>query len=575
MFDKRLNQEAMNHRLILALLVCFSIASAILAVGQGYYLTAIVDQVFLQEQGLQSLWGMLWLLLALFIGRGMIIYFANKAGFELAKKVKSKLRAQLLYKLADTAPNQLFHHKSGKMVSVMTDVIDQIDSYYSSFLPKVIQAGIIPPIILVVVFMHSIYSGLIILITAPLIPVFMVLIGNMADSKAQKQMDSLMKFSGHFLDTLQGLATLKVFGQSYHQRKQIEAMSIHFRDTTMEVLKIAFVSALMLEILATISTAMIAVEVGLRLVYANITFLSALFILLLAPEIYLPLKNLGSGFHSGRNGIAAAEKIWEVLDERGENVVWGEREFPLPKPPHIQIENLSFHYQENKPVLENIHLEIQFGEKVAIIGKSGSGKTTMLKILLGLLPPTQGRILVNGLPLREIKEESWLEHVAFLSQEPYLFSGTIAENIRISRVNASRKEMEEAAELAGVNRFVKELVKGYETVVGEGGRGLSGGEKQRVALARAFLKQAPIVILDEPTAGLDLETEHLMKEAMEKLSENATVLTVAHRLQTVLKADKIILLSEGKVSAYGTHEQLMQHSKFYQEMISAYRGDGQ
>jgi len=573
MFDKRLNQEAMNHKLILALLVCFAIASGILAIGQGYYLTVIIDRVFLQRQGLQTLWEMLWLLFAFFIGRGLIIYFTNKVAVNLANHMKRKLRKQLFHQLAHSVPSQLFRYQTGKLVSVITDAIDQLDSYFSSYLPKFIQAAIIPPMILVVAFMHSIYSGIIILITAPLIPVFMILIGNLADRKAEKQMESLLRFSGHFLDVLQGLATLKVFGQSNNQRKQIETMSLHFRDTTMEVLKIAFVSALMLEILATISTAMIAVEVGLRLVYANISFTSALFILLLAPELYLPLKNLGSGFHSGRNSIAAADKVWEMFDEKDKGVKWGTQEFLNQEPPRIQMKNLSFHYLENRPVLTDINLDIQSGEKIAIIGKSGSGKTTLLKLLLGLLAPTKGSILINGQPLESFKEESWIAHVAFLSQEPYLFSGTIAENIRISKENASKQQVEAAAELAGVNRFAKELANGYETIVGEGGRGLSGGEKQRVALARAFLKQAPVVILDEPTSGLDLETEHLMIQAMEKLSENATVFTVAHRLQTVLQSDKIVLLSEGKVIAFGTHQELLQHSKEYQAFISAYRGE--
>ena len=575
MFNKRLNQEAMNRTLIFALLVCFAVAGGVLAIGQGYYIATVVDQVFLQEQGLQTLWRTMWLLLAIFIGRGIIIYFTTKVGVKLAGNIKGKLRKQLVIKLAHTAPDHLFRQKSGQLVSVITDAIDQIDLYYSRYLPQVIQAAIIPPMILAVVFTHSIYSGLIMLITAPLIPIFMNLIGNMADSKAQQQMNSLMKFSGHFLDVLQGLTTLKIFGQSKNQRKQIDAISIHFQNTTMEVLKIAFISALMLEILATISTAMIAVEVGLRLVYANISFKSALFILLLAPELYLPLKNMGSAFHSGRNSIAAAEKVWQALDENERKVNWGDREFPQPKPPRITIENISFHYQEKRPVLSNINFDIKPGEQIAIIGKSGSGKTTLLKILLGLLPPTQGRILVNGLPLQDISEDSWIEHVAFLSQEPYLFSGTIAENIGISKSNASGKQIETAAELAGVSSFIEELSNRYDTAVGEAGRGLSGGEKQRVALARAFLKRAPIVILDEPTAGLDLETEHIMKQAMVKLSENATVFTVAHRLQTVLQSDKIILLSEGKINAWGTHQQLLQQSNLYRELISAYRGEEQ
>ncbi|OEF97620.1 thiol reductant ABC exporter subunit CydD [Desulfuribacillus alkaliarsenatis] len=581
MLDKRLNQEVQNHKWIFAFLVCFAVIGGVLAIGQGYMIATIVDAVFLQGQGLQSTWGMLWLLLAVFIGRGTISYGNSRLSSRLATIVKGSIRERLLVKLSKTEPGQLFRHKTGQIISVMTDAIDHLDGYYSRYLPQLLQAAIIPPMILIVVFSFNIYSGLIMLVTAPLIPVFMVIIGNMADKKARQQMDSLVRFSGHFLDVLQGLATLKIFGRSKQQRQKIVEMSNNFRDTTMDVLKIAFLSALMLEILATISTAMIAVEVGLRLVYGHLTFHTAFFILLLAPELYLPLKNLGSSFHTGRNSIAAAEKVWDVLDESDVKPVWGESDFAVAdeqwqrnkRPGAIAIENVSFSYMEHIPVLKNINLNINAGERIAIIGRSGSGKTTLLKVLLGLIPPSEGRILINDIPLSSFKEDVWRANVAYVSQEPYLFSGTVAENIAIGREDASTQDIMMAGQLAGVDRFVKELSRGYDTPVGEGGRGLSGGEKQRVALARAFLKQAPIVILDEPTAGLDVETEHFLQQAMETLCQQATVITVAHRLQTVMKADRIILLTDGEIAAIGNHEQLLGSSELYRQIVSVYRGD--
>lgn len=580
MIDKRLNQEARIRTRIFAFLVCFAIAGGVLAISQGYFIATIVDQVFLQGQGMQAVWGMLWLLLAVFIGRGLISYGSTSLGVHLAAIVKGNLRARLVDKLSGTEPSQLFRHKTGQVVSVITDAIDQIDGYYSRYLPQLLQAAIIPPMILLVVLTHNIYSGIIMLITAPLIPVFMIIIGNMAEKKSRQQMDSLMKFSGHFLDMLQGLATLKIFGQSKRQREKIVEMSNHFRDTTMDVLKVAFLSALMLEILATISTAMIAVEVGLRLVYDHLTFKTAFFVLLLAPELYLPLKNLGSSFHTGKNSMAAAETIWETLDELQVKPEWGTKEYSVSSgdqsaPPTVVVDNVSFSYTPTKQALNDITLTIPSGQKIAIVGQSGSGKTTLLKIVLGLLPPTSGRIVVDGTPLTELQEDAWFSQVSYVSQEPYLFSGTIADNIRMGRDDASRAEIEQAGQMAGVDRFIDELSQGYDTLVGEGGRGLSGGEKQRVALARAFLKRAPIVILDEPTAGLDLETESVLKQAIDILCEGATVITVAHRLQTVIDADQIILLTDGSIQAMGTHEQLLQQSEYYREIVSVYRGDRQ
>jgi len=563
---------------IFVFLVFLAVVSGVFAIGQGYLIATIVDQVFIQGEGLQLLWALFWLLLAVFIGRGIISFLTTKIGVRLASIVKVSLRRRLIYKLAEASPNRLFRYKTGQIISVLTDGIDNIDAYYSKYLPQLLQAAIIPPMILLAVFMHNVYSGLIMLITAPLIPVFMNLIGNMADNKARQQFDSLMTFSGHFLDILQGLTTLKIFGNSKRQRQNIVKMSDNFRDTTMEVLKVAFLSALMLEILATISTAMIAVEVGLRLVYSQLTFKTAFFVLLLAPELYLPLKNLGSSFHSGKNSIAAAKQVWQILDEPVSEIKWGDKSFTefvdekiyYPK---IYVENVSFSYYDNRPILRDINFEIQSRQRVAIVGKSGSGKTTLLKILLGILPASDGRIMVNGIPLSEYNQDAWISHVAYVSQEPYLFAGTIADNIAIGRSEASFEEIGQAAKLAGVNLFIEELADGYNTIVGEGGRGLSGGEKQRVALARAFLKQASIVVLDEPTAGLDLETEHVLKAALHTLSENATVITVAHRLQTVIDADVIVLLSDGQVIATGAHEELLDKSDLYRELVSVYRGD--
>lgn len=573
MMNKRLNEEAKLKGKIFAFLVPFAIIGGILAISQAYFIATIVNDVFMNDKGLTDVRQLLLLLLLVFLGRGLLSYANTRYGVKLASFVKESLRMKLMTRLSKSEAGHLYKEKTGKRVSVLTDAIDQLDAYYTSFLPQLIQAGIIPVMILIVVFTENIYSGLIMLVTAPLIPVFMIIIGSMTEKKSREQMDSMLKFSGSFLDVLQGLPILKVFGQSKRQRKQIVEMSNHFRDTTMEVLKVAFLSALMLEVLATIATAMIAVEVGLRLVYGQLTFHTAFFVLLLAPELYMPLKNLGSSFHSGKNSIAAAETIWEVLDKEEKTTLWGGTLLTGVTKPALKLENVSFQYNENKPVLKNINLNISSGQRVAFVGKSGSGKTTLLKILLGMLPPNSGRVFANGIPLNELQEDHWLQHIAYVSQEPYLFSGTIIENIKMGRGEASFDEVVEAAELAGVDHFVKDFPLGYDTYVGEAGLGLSGGEKQRVAVARAFLKKAPLVLLDEPTAGLDLETEHYLKKAIERLCEHATVITVAHRLQTIIESDQIVLFSEGEIVATGTHDKLLAKSKLYENFVSLYRGE--
>lgn len=571
--NKRLNSVAKIKGRIFAILTLFALVAGFLAIGQAYFIATIVDDVFLKGKGLTDVYSLLIYLFLFFCFRGLLSYFTTVYGVKLASFVKDQLRNMLLDKLSKREASQLYKDQTGKHVGVLTDSIDQLDPYFSSFLPQLFQAAIIPLLILVIVFTENILSGLIMLITAPLIPVFMIIIGSMTEKKSREQMDSMLKFSGHFLDVLQGLPVIKVFGQTKRQRHKIMEISNQFRDTTMEVLKIAFLSALMLEVLATIATAMIAVEVGLRLVYGHLTYHTAFFVLLLAPELYMTLKNLGSSFHSGKNSIAAAETIWEVLDKEESNPTWGNKKLNNHPLPALKLENISFHYKEDKVVLNNIHLHIGSGQRVAFVGKSGSGKTTLLKLLLGVMPPTSGTILVNGVPLSELEEDSWFQNVTYVSQEPYLFSGTIKENILLGNIEATDEEVYEASKLAGVEDFLKDLPDGYETYVGEGGQGLSGGEKQRVAVARAFLKKASLVLLDEPTAGLDLETEHFLKEALEKLSETATVITVAHRLQTIVASDQIVLFSEGHVVATGTHDELLTQSKLYETIVSVYRGE--
>lgn len=573
MMNKRLNEEVKVKGRTFAFLLFFATSGGLLAIGQAYFIATIVDQVFLKEKGLTDIWLLFIFLLFIFASRSLLAYFTTRYGVKLASYVKTNLRKKLLEKLTKSEASQLYKQKTGQRVSVLTDSIDQLDSYYTSFLPQLIQAGVIPVMILVVVSTQNIYSGLIMLVTAPLIPVFMIIIGGMTEKKSRQQLDSMNKFSGHFLDVIQGLPMLKIFGQSMRQRSEIEKMSNQFRDTTMTVLKIAFLSALMLEILATISTAMIAVEVGLRLVYGHITFYTAFFVLLLAPELYMPLKNLGSGFHSGKNSIAAAEMIWEVLDKEEKSPIWGSKVLTNSTKLEIEVANISFQYHENKPILKNINLKIEPRKRLAFVGKSGSGKTTLLKLLLGDLTPESGNIYVNGTSLTELQEEEWLKNVAYVSQEPYLFAGTIKENIKLGKDMASDAEVLQAAEESGVLRFSKELPDGLDSFVGESGQGLSGGEKQRVAVARAFLKNASIVLLDEPTAGLDLETEHFIKSAIEKLSEQATVITVAHRLQTIVESDQIILLAEGKIEASGTHDELVKTSSLYKKIVSVYGGE--
>ncbi|GGN51277.1 MULTISPECIES: thiol reductant ABC exporter subunit CydD [Oceanobacillus] len=565
---------AQDHRGRLILMILFSLLSGISIIAQAYLLVYIVNEAFLQGTAFADLLPYLALLLAALLGRTLFNYGNGKTGVRLAAIVKQGLRSQLLRKYSKTNMQAAMYGRSGEKVSVMMDTVDEIDDYYSSYIPQVIQSIIIPIMLLITIFAEHFTTGIIIIITAPFIPIFMVIIGFNTKDKSEEQLDKMAAFSGKFLDTLQGLTTLKLYGRSKEQKAEIEESSLNFRDATMVVLKTAFANSFALEFISMLSMGLIALEVAFRLIiFQNISFFTGFLMLLLAPEFYNKLKELGNAFHTGRGSSGAFNKLQKELDTPDMPVEWGSNVFEVRKPPAIELKDVCFRYEENGFTLNHISVEISPYEQIAIIGKTGSGKSTLLHVIAGLVANTEGEILVNGKPLSEYEEKAWFNEISYISQHPYLFSGTIADNIAIGgRGERARVEIEAAGEKAGISELVASLEKGYDTPVGEAGRGLSGGEKQRVALARAFLKRPSIILFDEPTVGLDLRTERILQQSIEELAKHATIITVAHRLHTIKHADKIVLLDSGKIVAKGKHEELLRTNPDYRSMVSAEQG---
>ena len=580
--DPRLFRYLNSVRVQFALTIAFGLAAGLLLIVQAYVLAQTVDRVFLKNHALRDVQLLLLSLLAVVVLRAIALWIGEAAAHAVAGHIKADLREQLVQHMVSLGPAYTRGERSGELANTVVTGIEELDAYFSQYLPQLFLSVLVPLVMLVVVFPLDLLSGVVLLLTAPLIPFFMVLIGKAANAQSRRQWAQLSRMSAHFLDVLQGLTTLKLFGRSRDQITIIRQISERFRDTTMSVLRIAFLSALVLEMLATLSTAMIAVEIGLRLLYNRMAFDEAFFILILAPEFYLPLRMLGTRFHAGLSGASAARRIFEVLEtplpECGSAFVGAgfptrpvqDSNLPLPA---IHLDNVHHAYGD-RPALNGINFTIRPGQKTALVGPSGAGKSTVIQLLLRFITPTAGEIRIGDVDLCDLHPDTWREQIAWVPQLPYLFAASIADNIRLARPDAPLETVIHAAQQAHADNFIRTFSSGYDTQIGERGARLSGGQAQQIVLARAFLKNAPLLILDEPTSNLDPETEALLHDAIRALMLDRTTLIIAHRLGTVMDADQIVVLDAGQVVETGTHEELVTRDGSYSRLIRPH-GDTQ
>ncbi len=588
-------------------------------VTQAYYLSYIINRVFLAAASLQQVWHFMLILLVIILARMLLAWSNSVLTNRLAGRVKLSLRSRILGRLFTLGPAYISGERSGELISTTIEGVEALDPYVSQYLPQVFLSVIVPAIILIVVFSVDMPSGIILLILAPLLPLMMALIGMMAGAETRRRWQSLRLMSSHFLDVLQGLTTLKLFGRSETEEQKVREVSERFRRATMETLRIAFFSSFTLEEAATLSTAVIAVEIGLRLLVGQMAFQSALFVLLITPEYFQPLRQLGTKYHAGMNGSEALKRIRQILDTPlpeqhdrhqtslpvennhgplsfgvvGDGPTQDARELkcapqaplvvPTPTPQGMESHNylpvaegicfshVDYTYDGQRPALHDVSFSIRMGQKVALVGPSGAGKSTIAHLLLRFIAADSGTISSNGVPIEEMSGAEWREQVSWVPQHPYLFHATVAENIRLGCPQASMEAVIEAAKLAHAHEFIAALPQQYETRIGERGSRLSGGEAQRISLARAFLKNAPLLILDEATSYLDPAYEARVLGAMKRLMQGRTVLILAHRLSTVYDADQIIVLEKGHVVEVGTHSALLERPGLYSQLISAHK----
>jgi thiol reductant ABC exporter CydD subunit len=520
--------------------------TALLVVAQAWLLAETVAGAFAHREDLAQLRAPIMLLLAAIVARAALSWGAERAAHRASSRAKSELRTALVERIAELGPARLENQRTGALAVLATHGIDALDGYFSRYLPQVFLAAIVPITVIAVVSGLDWISAAIIAVTIPLIPLFMALVGASTGERTERLIHTLQRMAGHFLDAVAGLPTLKVFGRAKAQAKAIGEMTDRYRLTTMLTLRIAFLSSLVLELLATISVALVAVAVGLRLLGGHLDLRTALFVLVLAPEAYLPLRLLGTNFHASAEGMKAAEQVFAVLEQplppRGAVTV-----MPGPSASGISVRDVEVTFPgRGQPALRPLSFTVDPGEVVALVGPSGCGKSTLLGVLLGLIPPDSGSVRVDGFDLQELDIDSWRSRLAWVPQHPHLFAASLSENVRLGRPDAPTSDVARAVADAGLEEVVDRLPRGLDTRLGERGAGLSAGEQQRVALARAFLMDAPLLLLDEPTANLDGATEQAVLGRIRRLVVGRTVLLVAHRPELVALADRVVsLVPEG------------------------------
>ncbi|MCG6966373.1 MAG: thiol reductant ABC exporter subunit CydD [Chromatiaceae bacterium] len=538
----------------------------ILAVAQAWGIAKVIDGAVFKQQDLHALLPWLWALLPILLVRFLAAWGAERQAVRGALAVKRAIRAQLFDRIRGLGPIGLADERSGTIASSLLEGVEGLEPYFARYLPAASLVGMVPMVIALAVLPADWLSAVVLLVTAPLIPVFMILIGRRAERVNQRQWQQLARMGGHFLDVLQGLTTLKLFNASRRELDQIARVSDDFRRSTMSVLRVAFLTSAVLEFFAAISIAIIAVLIGFRLLDGEMAFLYGLFVLLLAPEFYLPLRNLGVQNHARMEAIGAAENIVRLLD-REPLLPGAAATGAIPPAGDIRFEQVVFAYEPGRSALNGLDLHIAHGAHVALVGRSGSGKSTVANLLLRFVTPQQGRVLLDGQPIDTFDHAAWQAAVAWIPQRPRLFAATVADNIRLGRPDASDDAVYEAARRAQALDFIERLPDGLATRVGEGGRGLSGGQTQRLAVARALLRDCPLVVLDEPTAHLDPASQARVQSALDELAKGRTVLTIAHRLETIRQVSQIIVLDQGAVVEQGSFAELSKRGGHFSALL--------
>ncbi len=524
----------------ITIIIVFCLFSILLLVLQVSTLSSIIARVFMEHEPLNKVAFLMLVFLLYALLRLIVLRWGKCRVDETALAIKREIKTDVLAQLDQTAPDQLASYKEGELLHVMTTGADKVESYFSQYVPQLLYALLIPFLLISTIFFFDIQSGIILFFTVPLIPLFMVLIGQQSQHRIDKQWRVYSQMSGFFLDVLRGLPTLKLLGQSKKYAEKVAEVTDAFRKRTLEVLKVAFLSSFSLELISMLSIAVIAVSTGIRLLHGNMDFQTALFILILVPDVYLPLRKLGSSFHVGQEALTAWKEVSALLKplsvNQGVALVDGDGTIT------VDFKKVCFHYEKQQALIADLSFSFSTGTITVIRGYSGIGKSTIFKLLLGFYPPDSGTIEINHINSVALDRSHLFRSISWIPQKPFLFNDTIKYNICLSNPDADMQQIKRATECANMASLIDTLPEQYDTRIGENGNRLSGGQKQRIALARTFLNDAPILLLDEPTSSLDAVSRTHLLNTLREQAKTKAVLIISHSKEIMEIADHIVEL---------------------------------
>ena len=564
-------KKLMRANIVLATL------SALILVAQTYFLATLLDKLIMQNVPRDEL---IPYFLGLIIGFGMraiILWVREKIGFQSGQLLRNHIRQKILDKIHLVGPATINQKPAGSWASIMLEQVENLHNFYARFLPQQSLSAIVPVVIFIAVFPLNWAAGLILMITAPLVPLFMIIVGIAAADNSQKNMDTLSRLSAQFLDRLRGLETLRLFNRTSEQTEHIENATEDFRETTMDVLKLAFLSSAVLEFFTSISIALMAVYFGFSYLgqiefgtyNAPLTLFTGFFCLILAPEFYQPLRDLGAYYHDRAAGIGAADAIVDFLESDYLTVHQNEKAISLESAVEISAEKLVVLSTQGSALTKPLNFQIPANHNVALVGQSGAGKTSLMNVILGFLP-YEGSLKINGQELRESNLADWRKHIAWVGQNPLLLQGTIKENLLLGDIQANNEEINQALIRSQAKEFTDKL--GLHHEIKDGGLGVSVGQAQRLAIARALLRKGDLLLLDEPTASLDAQSENLVLHALNEASQHQTTLMITHRIEDLKQCDQIFVMQRGEIVQQGKFAEL-QYKGFFAELLAQRQQD--